>query len=118
MAPPVSPLPSMSPPSALTSASWGKRKASALESDGNTPSSKRSRPPSVTAKVQPEGSAAISSLTTVMQEISKHLATPTPIPVAPVLPAAPPSDFACTVEVLSSATNISDEDKLEMMPLF
>ncbi|KAG2034768.1 hypothetical protein BDR03DRAFT_984191 [Suillus americanus] len=48
----------------------------------------------------------------------KHLATPTPIPVAPVLPAAPPSDFACTVEVLSLATNISDEDKLEMMPLF
>ncbi|KAG2342751.1 hypothetical protein BDR05DRAFT_1000724 [Suillus weaverae] len=119
MGPPASPmtcLPSTGPPSALTSASQGKRKASTLGSDVDAPSGKRSCLPSATTKVQQEGSAAISSLASIMQEMSKHLSTPLPVPTT--LPAAPPSDFAHTVEVLTSATNISKQDKLEMMLLF
>ncbi|KAG2359667.1 hypothetical protein BDR07DRAFT_1488023 [Suillus spraguei] len=99
MGPPASPithLASTSPPSALTT--------------------KRSRLPSVTAKAQQDGSAAMSSIATVMQEMNKHLSTPSPAPTT--LPAAPPSDFACAVEALTLSTNISKQDKLEMMPLF
>src|SRR5258708_5486861 len=51
-------IPSTSPPSALTSTSQGKRKASALSSDIDAPLGKHSCPPSATAKAQQEGSAA------------------------------------------------------------
>ncbi|KAG1816023.1 uncharacterized protein BJ212DRAFT_1481092 [Suillus subaureus] len=122
MGPPahVSHIPSTSPPSALTSASWGKRKASALKSDVDSPSpsSKCSCPPSVAAKAQQEGSTAISSLASTFQEMSKPLTMHIPAPMIPAPPPAPPSDFTCAVKVLTLATNISDGDKLEMMPLF
>ncbi|KAG2349302.1 hypothetical protein BDR05DRAFT_943317 [Suillus weaverae] len=92
MGPPASPitcLPSTSPPSALTSASRGKHRASTLRSDVDAPLGKHSCLPFATAKVQQEGSAAISSLASVMQEMSAHF-----------------------------SHNISQQDKLKMMLLF
>ena len=112
MAPPAaSSIPSTSPPSALTSASRGKRKASTLGSDVEAPSGKRSRPPSMTAKAQQEGSAAMSLLTTAVEAMSKHLSAPPPVLVVP-------ADFARAIEVISDAPYVSDEDKVDMTQLF
>ncbi|KAG1855657.1 hypothetical protein DFJ58DRAFT_727469 [Suillus subalutaceus] len=107
-------IPSTSPPTALTSTSQGKRKASALGSDGDAPSGKHSCPPSATARAQLEGSAAMTSLVTAMEAVSKHLSVP-PVLAAPVAPA---SDFAHAIEVISDATYMSDDDKLDMTQLF
>ncbi|KAG1839812.1 hypothetical protein DFJ58DRAFT_733154 [Suillus subalutaceus] len=115
-------IPSTSPPSALTTLSpidkstlsINKCKASALGSDGNAPLGKRSRPPSATARAQLEGSAAMTSLVTAMEAVSKHLSVP-PVLAAPVAPA---SDFVCAIEVISDATYMSDDDKLDMTQLF
>ncbi|KAG2048268.1 hypothetical protein BDR06DRAFT_999763 [Suillus hirtellus] len=85
--------------------------------DYNIPLGARFRPAYATARPQQEN-AAIVALAGAVQEMSKHLVIPPPPPVALALPAAPPSDFARSLEVLSAATNISDEDKLEMMLLF
>ncbi|KAG1839200.1 hypothetical protein DFJ58DRAFT_733421 [Suillus subalutaceus] len=107
-------VPSTSPPSALTSTSQGKCKASALDSDVDALSGKRSHPPSATARAQLEGSAVITSLVTAMETMSKHLSVP-PVLAAPI---SPTSDFACTIEIISDATYISDDDKLDMTQLF
>ncbi|KAG1792095.1 hypothetical protein EV424DRAFT_1455148 [Suillus variegatus] len=83
-------------------------------SDYNIPLGARFGQAYATARPQQEN-AAIVALAGAVQEMSKHLVIPPP---PPALPAAPPSDFARSLEVLSAATNISDEDKLEMMLLF
>ncbi|KAG2741716.1 hypothetical protein P692DRAFT_20851004 [Suillus brevipes Sb2] len=93
--------------------STDKRKASALGSDVDAPSGKCSRPPSATAKAQQEGTAVMSSLATTVETMSKNMSAPPPPPPPP-----PPSDFARAVELVSEATYLSTNDKLDMAQLF
>lgn len=98
--------------SELTSASRGKRKYSA-QGDGDQ-SKKRSRPPSVTALAQQEGSAALTQIAQSFPQLMTSLqTTPATQPERP-----PPSSLGCAIAALSEIEGLGLDDVMLLSEYF